>query len=135
VSSRKLTMINKGTSAPGHFDGHADAWGQCHTHCQMQHVQGYTGSHWMPPLDDYLLRMAPAAARVSANKTTVKKFTNFAGHFDGHGGAPVGYCAHHPSLWLSKKPPNAAIRQVFTQITYIGRTIASFLWYFSSSNC
>jgi hypothetical protein len=37
----------------------------------MQHVQGYTGSHWMPPSGDYSLRIALAAARVTANKITM----------------------------------------------------------------
>jgi hypothetical protein len=36
----------------------------------MQHVQGYTGSHWTPPSGNYLLRIALAAAR-TANKTTM----------------------------------------------------------------
>jgi hypothetical protein len=36
----------------------------------MQHVQGYTGSHWTPPSGDYLLRIALAATR-TANKTTM----------------------------------------------------------------
>jgi hypothetical protein len=60
----------------------------------MQHVQGYTGSHWMPPLGNYLLRIALAGARATANKTTMKKYTYFAGHSDGHGGAQVQYSAH-----------------------------------------
>jgi hypothetical protein len=38
----------------------------------MQHVQGYTGSHWMPPLGDYLLRIASAAARATENKTKMQ---------------------------------------------------------------
>jgi predicted outer membrane lipoprotein len=33
----------------------------------MQHAQGFTGSHWMPPLGDYLLRIALAAARAIIN--------------------------------------------------------------------
>ena len=33
----------------------------------MQHDQGFTGSHWMPPLGDYSLRIAPAATRASIN--------------------------------------------------------------------
>ena len=40
-------------------------------HRPMQHVQGYTGSHWTPPLGDYSLRIALAAARATANKTTM----------------------------------------------------------------
>jgi hypothetical protein len=61
----------------------------------MQHAQGYSGSHQTPPSGDYSLRIAPAAAGVTANKTTMKKCTNFAGHFDGHGRVPVQYRAHH----------------------------------------
>jgi hypothetical protein len=35
----------------------------------MPHVKGYPGSHWMPPLGNYLLRIAPAATRAKqANK-------------------------------------------------------------------
>jgi hypothetical protein len=37
----------------------------------MQHVQGYTGSHWTPPSGDYSLRIASAAAGATANKTTM----------------------------------------------------------------
>jgi hypothetical protein len=37
-------------------------------HRPMQHVQGYTGSHWTPPSGNYLLRIAFAAARATANK-------------------------------------------------------------------
>ena len=37
----------------------------------MQHVQGYTGSHWTPPSGDYSLRIALAATRATANKTTI----------------------------------------------------------------
>jgi len=33
----------------------------------MQHDQGFTGSHWTPPLGDYWLCIAPAAARVTNN--------------------------------------------------------------------
>jgi hypothetical protein len=43
-------------------------------HCPMQHVQGYTGSHWTPPSGDYSLRIALAAAKATANKTTMYYF-------------------------------------------------------------
>jgi hypothetical protein len=52
------------------------------------------GSHWTPPSGDYSLRIAPAAARVTANDTTTKKWTNFDGHFDGGGDAPEQYRSH-----------------------------------------
>jgi len=38
----------------------------------MQHDQGFTGSHWTPPLGDYLLRIAQAAARATINSTIMK---------------------------------------------------------------
>jgi hypothetical protein len=31
----------------------------------MEHAQGFTGSHWMPPSVDCLRRIAPAAAMVN----------------------------------------------------------------------
>jgi hypothetical protein len=63
-------MTNKCTSVAGHFDGHAEALEQYMQHCQKQHVQGYTGSHWTSPSGDYLLRITPAATMATANKTT-----------------------------------------------------------------
>jgi hypothetical protein len=60
----------------------------------MWHVKGYPRSQWMPPLDNYLLHITPTAARATANKTAMKKWISFAGHFDGCGGAPVQYRAH-----------------------------------------
>jgi hypothetical protein len=59
----------------------------------MQHVHGYTGSHWMLPSGDYSLRIASAATRATANKTLC---THFDGHFNGHRDAAVLYRAHHP---------------------------------------
>jgi hypothetical protein len=50
----------------------------------------------MPTSGDYSLRIAPAAARATANKTTMQNTPPFAGHFDGRGGAPVLYRAHRP---------------------------------------
>jgi hypothetical protein len=93
--AKKGAAKNKCTSVVGHFDGRGGVPKQYRRHCPMQHVQGYLGSHWTPPSGNYLLRIAPAAARATANKTT-KKWTNFAGNFDGHGGAPVQYCVHCP---------------------------------------
>jgi hypothetical protein len=61
----------------------------------MQHVQGYPESHWTLPLGDYLLHIALAATKATANEMKTKKWINFAGHFDGRGGVPVPYRAHH----------------------------------------
>jgi hypothetical protein len=80
----------------GHFDGHAITLEQYRQHCPMQHIQGYpAGSHWTLPLGDYLLRITPAAARATANKTTRKTSTYFAGPFDGHGNVLLHYNVHH----------------------------------------
>jgi len=60
-------MANKCLSIAGQFHGHGEALKQYMQHRSMQHVQGYTGSHWMPPWGDYSLRIASAAARATAN--------------------------------------------------------------------
>ena len=65
-------MANKCPSIAGHFDGHGEALKQHMRHLPMQHVQGYTWSHWMPPSGNYSLRIAPAAARSTANKTNMQ---------------------------------------------------------------
>jgi hypothetical protein len=86
-------MTSKCTSVGAHFEGLGDAPLLCGVHCLMQHVQGYSRSHWMLPSGNYLLCIAPAAAGATANKTTMTKYTHFAGHFDGCSGAPVKYHA------------------------------------------
>ena len=65
-------MANKCTSVAGHFDGHGGAPVPYGAYRTMQHDQGFTGSHWMPPLGDYLLHIAPAATRVTANETSMQ---------------------------------------------------------------
>jgi hypothetical protein len=71
----KSTMTNECTLSAGRFDGHGGAPEQYRRHCLMWHVQGYSGSHWTPPLSDYLLRIAPAAARATDKQTTINKYT------------------------------------------------------------
>jgi hypothetical protein len=67
----KLAMTNKCTSVTGHFDSLGSALVQYKAHCSMQHVQGYIGRHWMPSSSNNLLRIAPAAARATANKAAM----------------------------------------------------------------
>jgi len=45
----------------------------CGAHRPIQDDQGFTGSHWTPPMGDYLLRIAPAAARATANETPMQR--------------------------------------------------------------
>jgi hypothetical protein len=73
--TNKVTMMIKCTSSAGHFDGHSSAQEQYRWHCLMRHAQGYFGSHWTLPSGNYLLRIVPAAARATANETTMKKCT------------------------------------------------------------
>jgi hypothetical protein len=62
----------------------------------MQHVQGNSGSHWTPALGNYLLQIAPAAARETGKQTIINKYTYKAGRFDGPGDALVPNRAHRP---------------------------------------
>jgi hypothetical protein len=70
---KKLTMTSKCTSVAARFEGLADAPEQYRRHRPMRHVQSYSGSHWMLALDDYSLRIAPAAARATGKQTTINK--------------------------------------------------------------
>jgi len=65
-------VANKCTSVAGHFDGHGGAPVWYGAHRLMQHDQGFTGSHWMPPSGNYSLRIALAAARATINSTIIK---------------------------------------------------------------
>jgi hypothetical protein len=71
----KTTMVSTCSSNIGHFDGHGSPPVQYESHRPMQHVQGYSGSHWTPPMGNYLLLIAPAAARATGKQTTINKYT------------------------------------------------------------
>jgi hypothetical protein len=73
--SNKTTMTNECTSSAGRFDGRGSALEQYRWHCPMRQIQGYSGSHWTPPLGNYLLHIAPAAARATGKQTTINKYT------------------------------------------------------------
>jgi hypothetical protein len=71
----KSMMANKCTLSAGRFDGHGGALEQYRWHRPMRHVQGYSGSHWMPASGNYLLRIGPAAASATGKQTTINKYT------------------------------------------------------------
>ena len=48
----------------GNFDCHVDATVQCGADRLIEHVHGFTRSHWMPPLGKCLHRITPAAVMV-----------------------------------------------------------------------
>jgi hypothetical protein len=52
-------MLKIYTQNAGCFDDNADAAGQCGAHFPMEHIQGFTKSHWK-----CLHFTAPAAAKV-----------------------------------------------------------------------
>jgi hypothetical protein len=87
-------MASRCSSVVGCFDGHGGPPVQYKAHHPMKHVQGYSGSHWKPASGDYLLRIAPAAARATGKQTTINKYTYKDCHFDGHGDAPVHNRVH-----------------------------------------
>jgi len=49
----------------GDFNCHGDAAVRLGAHCPIEHVQGFTRSHWMPPSGKCLRCIAPAAAMVN----------------------------------------------------------------------
>jgi hypothetical protein len=49
----KQTTINKYSYKAGRFDGRGGAPVQYRVHCPIEEVQGFTRSHWMPPLGKY----------------------------------------------------------------------------------
>ncbi len=93
--AKSLMMIKCALSAIC-FDGDGSRPVQYKVHHPMQHVKGYPGSHWMPPLGNHSLRIAPAATRATGKQTTVNKYTKRNGHFNGWGGALVQYRVHCP---------------------------------------
>jgi hypothetical protein len=64
MANNEINETKKCRQIAGTFDGHADAAVQCGTHRQMEHIPGFTRSHWMLSLGKCLHRIAPAAAKV-----------------------------------------------------------------------
>jgi hypothetical protein len=52
---------NKCRQIAGNFDCHTDAAVRHKAHRPIEHIQGFTRSHWMPPLGKCMRRTAPAA--------------------------------------------------------------------------
>jgi hypothetical protein len=77
VCNKKIGDVKKYTLIAGRFDGHAYVQVQCNAYCPMEHVHGFTRSHWMLPLGWYLRRIAPAAPMVikfDVKKTLIKLY-------------------------------------------------------------
>ena len=63
-NNESTTTKNIGRIA-GDFDCHADAAVRRGAHRPIEHVQGFTGSHWMPPSGKFLRCNALVAAMVN----------------------------------------------------------------------
>jgi hypothetical protein len=59
----------------GDFDGHGDAAVRCEAHHPMEHIQGFTQSHWMLPSGECLRHIAPAAVIVDEFVETTQNTT------------------------------------------------------------
>jgi hypothetical protein len=68
VGKNESTTTKKCRRITGNFDCHADAAVRRGAHHPIEHIQGFTRSHWMPPLGECLRRIAPAAAMVNEFK-------------------------------------------------------------------
>jgi len=61
---QRIDSNKKCRRIPGNFYGHGDAAVRREAHRPMDHNQGFTRSHWMPPSGECLRRIVPAAAMV-----------------------------------------------------------------------
>jgi hypothetical protein len=61
---QRISKNKKCRRIAGDFDCHADAGVQRGAHRPVEHIRGFTRSHWMPPSGKCLRRIAPVAAMV-----------------------------------------------------------------------
>ncbi len=61
---QQIGVNKKCRQITGDFDCHTDAVARRRVHRLIQHVQGFTRSHWMPPSGECLRRIPPAAVMV-----------------------------------------------------------------------
>ncbi len=64
MGDSEINDNKKNTSNAGNFDGHGDAPVQCRAHLPIEHILGFTWSHWMMPSGECSHRIAEAAAMV-----------------------------------------------------------------------
>jgi hypothetical protein len=65
MGDSKTNNAKKCRKITGNFGCHADAAVRYGAHCLMNHIQGFTKSHSMPPLGECLHHIAQAAAKVN----------------------------------------------------------------------
>jgi hypothetical protein len=70
VGGNNESTKTKNVRIAGDFDCHADAAVRRGAHRPMEHVQGFTRHHWMPPSGKCLRLIAPAAMVKEFAETT-----------------------------------------------------------------
>jgi hypothetical protein len=65
VGDNRIDNEKKCGETAGDFDHQVDAAAQCGVHCPIEHIPGFTRSHWMPPSGKCLCRITPAATMVN----------------------------------------------------------------------
>ena len=64
MGNKRINDYKKYMTNAGHFDDHVDAAVRRRAHRLTENIQGFTGSHWMPPSGKCMLDIALAAAMV-----------------------------------------------------------------------
>ena len=80
-------------------------------HCLMNHDQGFTGSHWTPPLVDYLLCIAPVATMATINKMMMQNVPTLLAI-----SMAIAVRRYYTGSRLYKKPLNAGIGRALAPI-------------------
>ena len=75
VGTIDINDYKKCREITGNFDHHVDAAVQCGAHHPMEHILGFTRSHWMPPSSECLRHIALAAVMVDYFGVKQKKTT------------------------------------------------------------
>ncbi len=102
------------SSADHDVDGHGEALKRYMRHRPMQHVQGYTGSHWIAAIGRLLTPYCLGGCQGDSKQNKDVLCTHFDGHFGGHHDAAVLYHMHRPmeevqGFHIKYKPLNTAI--------------------------
>ncbi len=65
VANNEIDKTKKCRQIDDNFGGHGDAVVRRGAHRPMEHIPGFTRSHWMPPSGECLRRIAPTATMVN----------------------------------------------------------------------
>ena len=126
---QQISDNKKFRQTSGDFDCHADAAVRRGAHRPIEHVQGFTWSHCMPPSGECLCRIAPAAIMVeefvetTLNTTKTQLLPSNYGTFDRQLFVRISY-QNRPSTQLIDDTPQLELKcsQTFLAIKCCQRT-------------